>query len=258
MENFMSSINEQIKHYMTEHRDVLSRGDETQELCFDGIVDESTYFQQNYRVCFLLKETNITNPAEKRDWDYANWLNYNQLQGKNVNLYKTYHNACMWIAELYDIMNGNDIKYSDYTYTQTEDGSLDLKKVRPELAKVAFVNLKKTWGGPSTQWKDLNAYINDKIDKQWVVNKDIQNTLKYEMSLLKPKIVICGSQEVYDFARNIFGVERDIVEITETNAFESNGMLFVKFRHPACRGKRKDQFEYAKKIFDEIVPILNK
>ena len=261
-EKFAMSINHQIKNYMIEHREFLSRGDETKALCFHGVVDELTYLKQVHKICFLLKETNITDPSKKKDWDYANWLNYNQLRGEKrekddkETLYKTYHNVCMWVAMFYDLLSEKDVQYANYTYTETDDGALNLNKIKGELAKVAFVNLKKTWGGPYTQWKDLNRYIKDKIDNQWSVNPEIQATLNFEMSLINPQIVICGSQVVYDFARSIFCVDKEMAEITQTDAFQSNGVLFVNFRHPACRGSRKNQFEYAKKIFNEIAMII--
>lgn len=254
----MANVNEQIKKYMEEHRELLSRGDDTKALCFDGIVDEEKYFS----ICFLLKETNITDPTQKQDWSYVNWLYYNQLhkqvieKSESTDLYKTYHNTCMWTAEFIDMLNGNDIRYSDYTYNNQSNGSLDLEKVRPVLEKIAIINLKKTWGGSSTEWRKLNQYINDKSNDGWIVNKGIQDVLVYEMSLIKPRIVICGGQQVYDFAKKIFINNQKELILTTTEAFESNGALFVKFRHPACRGKRISQFEYAKSIFEEIIPII--
>lgn len=259
-------INDRIKNYMLGHKEELSRGDESQALCFDGIVDEAVYREQPLRVCFLLKETNLTDQTKKKDWDYVDWLNYNQLHGKrersgeekqdSEHLYKTYHNACMWIAELYGILRREDVRYADYTYSQTDDGALDLNRLRAELAKVAFVNLKKTWGGASTRWKDLDAYINDRVGRRRTVCEGVRAALQYEMSLIRPRLVICGGQGVYDFARSIFGVDREIGGLTEAEAFERDGMIFLKFRHPACRGRRTEQFEYAKRIFGEVLPTV--
>jgi hypothetical protein len=99
--------------------------------------------------------------------------------------------------------------------------------------------------------------ISDKINNDWVVNKNIKEMLEYEFSLINPNIVICGSQDVYDFAKNIFGVDKYINEIIEIDAFESGDKIFIKFKHPACRGEKKNQFVYAKKIFKELSSVLN-
>lgn len=255
-----------IKALIDRHRTALLRGEYDNAICYDGIVDECQYRLQPIRMAFLLKETNYTAPkdnpnAKKEDWNYVDWLNCKQSRPKsisNIHLYITFRNLCMWVAEFFDLLQGRDIKYSDYTVNQNENSSIDTEQLRTELAKVAIINLKKTWGGSSTNWNDLNRYLTDDDDNTRVINSDIKTVLLKELSLVDPNVVICGGRQVYDFAKRIFSDTDATQEIGDRNlvAFTYNNTIFVDFHHPACRGSRKEQFKYAKGIFEKLIPHL--
>lgn len=268
-----TNVNLEIKKLLDRHRATLLREDNKNGLCYDGIVDEKTYFDKENKcpIAFLLKETNATDkngmiPDVKENWDYIGWLNYNQLhkiirnpEHENESLYKTYHNLCMWIKEFYDLLDKKAIAYKDYTYEKEECGALNIPAVRHMLGQIAIVNLKKTWGNNATPWKDLNAYLTDKNGITRTINPEIQHILQKEIKLISPKIVFCGGRQVYDFARMIFTEDSCPAKELDTvaNCFLFENTLFVSFRHPACRGRRKEQFDYAKDIFNQIIELMH-
>ena len=198
----------------------------------------------------LLKETNGNDKkgnaqSSYDDWNYRAWLEYQQH--KNLEepsygerkLYKTFYNLAMWV----DLFNSKTrVDFQEYV---TEDG-LSEENLRYQLGKAAVINLKKTWGGATTAWKSLNNYLK---------NSCVKEVLKNELAYVEPKIVVCGSTEVYDFAKKIFepNAENTIVTSKKTvRVFSYQNMKFVEFYHPACRKSREFLYDFCREVVDQL------
>lgn len=259
----MQSVNKKIKDLLISNHEALLQADvSTQEtpngLCFDGIVDEAVFYAQTKKVIFLLKETNGNDDRGETqesysDWDYRGWLQHQQAndepgdeENSRAFYKKAFTNLCMWLDVFYDILSGKHISYEEYQ----ANGRLDTEKLRKNLSKTAIVNLKKTWGGASTDWKDLNSYLQSKVALE---------VLRKEIAYIDPDIVICGSNQVFNFAREIFGGEVQTPPLTgslKTNYFRVGNSIFLDFYHPSCRKKREDLYNFSVDIFNALIWLL--
>lgn len=246
--------NEKIYDLLEKYRKELISADASSiivpnGICYDGIVNEDL-FEKSNKVLFLLKETNGEDKDRDsqegyEDWNYRNWLEFQQHKnleepsyGKR-NFYRTFYNVGMWS----DLLNGNvELSFQEYM----KSGGLAEENLRFQLGKVALVNLKKTWGGASTQWKALKNYLK---------NDSVRDVLRTQVSIIEPEIIICGSSEVYDFAKEIFGVnlQRTIdTSKKKIRVFEYQGIKFIEFYHPACRKGREFLYEFCQDVAKQI------
>ncbi|MGI5935347.1 MAG: hypothetical protein ACOX7I_00855 [Oscillospiraceae bacterium] len=259
----MQSVNEKIKDLLLSNREALLQADiSTQKtpngICFDGIVDEAVFYAQPKKIVFLLKETNGNDAGGKaresyKDWDYRGWFQHQQAndepgdeENSRTFYKKAFTNLCMWLDVFYDVLTGKRISYEEYMAS----GRFDTEILRKNLNKTAIVNLKKTWGGASTDWKALNSYLQSEAALE---------VLRKENAHIGPDIVICGSDQVFDFAKEIFGGEAQTLSLTgsrKTNYFRVGNSIFLDFYHPSCRKKRKDLYDYSAEIFNALHTLL--
>ena len=242
----------EIRDLLEKYRDALLRADVTTAtlkngICYDGIVDEAVFESAPKKVVFLLKETNGNNSdgersSELSDWDYRAWLQEKQSVSIKISgekLYRTFYSLCMWTDVFYDTLAGNVVSFEDYC----ADQRLEPENLRKNLTKIAVINLKKTWGGGSTKWKDLNSYLQN-VGAKEVVQK--------QLDIIMPDIVICGSREVFDFAKQIFAAQEGTLPLSggkTISYFEANQRIFLNFYHPACRKSREFLYNFSAEVF---------
>ena len=242
-----------IRQLLLNNRDILLNGDTNNALCYDGIIDEKTYSNQKFRLAFLLKETNGNNPSgdvpdHYDDWDYVGWIRNLQSTGKEA-IYLTFRNIAMWASEFYDVFEHGKTDKSEYL----ADGTLQVSdKLRNVLRRIAVINLKKTFGGGTTKWSDLDRYL----------NQDVCDILREELCIAAPTVVLCGGQQVFDFVSGIHRSKK-IPPLTLTTAkgnvveyIPAYDYIYVKFYHPACRKTREKMFDYASDVFEAIKRLM--
>lgn len=242
----------QIKDLLIQTRNILLNGDTNNAICYDGIVDEKTYSNQNFRLTFLLKETNGNTfegetPDHYDDWDYAGWIRDKQSTGEEA-IYSTFRNIAMWASEFYDIFEGGVTDKSTYL----DNGVLRINdNLLKSLRKIAVINLKKTFGGGSTDWNDLDKYL----------NQDICDVLREELCIADPTVVLCGGRQVFDLVCRIHRAEKcpSFTAITpggnKVEYIPAYNYIYVNFYHPACRKSREKMFDYAADVFETIKAI---
>lgn len=244
--------NKKIKEFLDNAREVLLDGELNNALCYDGVVNEEKYEKAKPKLAFLLKETNGNGPKGEApekydDWDYMKWVR--DIVAKKEKLYPTFRNIAMWSGELFDIMEKGEINKSEYI----KDGVLIVnEKLIGNLEKIAIINLKKTWGKGTTDSNKLEKYLS---------NVEIRKILQKELSIVAPDVVICGSNDVFDFACKIYAGEEKTINTKEGNElqfFKNDKTIFVKFYHPACRKRRETVFDYAGDVFDTLNTIMRK
>ena len=245
--------NAEIKKLLEENKEELLNADKVMSdngICYDGIVAEEEY-EDSEKVIFLLKETNGCDSngsvaTELNDWDYRSWLEYQQHGNAEVpcfgqkSFYRTFYNIGMWLQ-----IFATDFAASDFEVF-VQNGGLEESELRKALGKTAIVNLKKTWGGSSTVWKDLKRYLE---------NEKVKAVLRQEIKIISPKIVLCGGKQVFDFAKEIFTAEKEFVlhiSSKDLHCFLSNSAAFIEFYHPSCRKSREYLFDFAKEVKEQF------
>lgn len=242
----------EMRELLEQHRSALLQADVTTKtlkngICYDGIVEETMFESLPQKVVFLLKETNGNDsdgerPNELSDWDYRAWLQEKQavsFESSGEKLYRTFYSLCMWIDVFYDTLAKKAVSFETYC----ADQRLEPENLRKNLTKTAVINLKKTWGGGSTKWKDLHSYLQNDVTKS-IVRK--------QLDIIAPHFVICGSREVFDFAKEIFQAQEGSLPINSGNAisyFKFNKMIFLDFYHPACRKSREFLYNFSVEVF---------
>ena len=242
----------EIRDLLEKNRDALLKADTTTTMlkngiCYDGIVDEAVFESTPKKIAFLLKETNGNDAngersAELSDWDYRAWLQEKQavsFESSGEKLYRTFYSLCMWVDVFYDAVAGKAVSFEEYC----AERRLEPETLRSNLRKTAIINLKKTWGGGSTAWKALDSYLQSEAAKE-VIQK--------QLDTIAPDIVVCGSREVFDFAKQIFDAQEDTLQIGSgktVSIFRANGMVFLDFYHPACRKSREFLYHFGAEVF---------
>lgn len=255
----MQSVNKKIKELLVSNREALLQADITTRekengICYDGIVDEESFYAQPKKIVFLLKEANGNDKSGKtpeayNDWDYRSWLQHQQAnnepgdESNDQRFYtKAFYNVCMWLDVFYDSLAGKHISYEEYVAS----GRSNTETLRKNLKKTAIINLKKTWGGGSTKWENLNSYLQSEV---------IREVLRKQITYINPDIVICGGGQVFDFAKEIFGAKAEkasIVNGQKADYFKVDNRIFLNLYHPSCRKKRKDLYNYSAEIFNQV------
>lgn len=257
----------QLKNLICENRDILLNGQAHNGICYDGIVDEDSYNKESIKLLVLMKETNGNDKKSKNsnshdDWDYIDWIKKQQSEGIPINgeaanpFYTyTFRKLCLWLTEFFDIVEKGTCRFEEYF---TDDGKIDITRVRSSLKKAAIINLKKSWGNESTDARELYNYA---------VKPDISLILNRQMKIISPDIVLCCSPVVFEIARKVYGDGNEPFLIKSSITIPNKKMrlmfigktIFVEFYHPAWYGKSDYQLAaYADEVFSWVLQSYKK
>lgn len=190
------------------------------EFCEDGIVNGIDYVMSNFKICYILKETNSST-----GFDLAKFVREGCCGA-------TWNNISRWTAGL--LFN----KEFDGVKSISKDDRIKY------LAPIAAVNLKKTPGSASSNNKVIRQFARD--DKAFIID---------ELKAIDPEIIICcGTGDI--FIEEILDKKSSDFENVENNDdlfyYWHNDKLIIKYRHPQWRRKTS---EY---LFKNLVPYVNK
>lgn len=190
------------------------------KFCEDGIVSGIDYIMSNYKICYILKETNSST-----GFDLAKFVREGCCGA-------TWNNISRWTAGL--LFN----KEFDGVKSISKDDRIKY------LAPIAAVNLKKTPGSASSNNKVIRQFARD--DKAYIID---------ELKAIDPEIIICcGTGDI--FIEEILDKKSSDFENVENNDdlfyYWHNDKLILKYRHPQWRRKTS---EY---LFKNLVPYVNK
>lgn len=231
--NTDKSINEQIK-------ELFDKNLVGQVIAYDGAVNEEKYNKQDFKVVFLLKEVN--DKENKKSCSLVDWLaTLNSYKKKTWK--KTWLNVCYWCEILKDL-NANF----------TEICNKKEEEITENLHEIAAVNIKKTNGGSSSVYAELEDAV-----------KQYGDLTLYEIEkIIQPKLVICCG--TFELAQMLFNKDNDKNELenVQTNTlpcgveyFEEKGIYYLKFVHPAWYTVNHNiLFAYAKVAFGEIINVI--
>lgn len=262
------SKTKEIRLLLETNREILLNGEVNNGICYDGIIDEEAYLKSPVRVLVLLKETNGNDKAgnrrtEQNDWDYLYWLKHQQVDNEplkeidkngneivveNVFYQSTFKKLCQWLTILFDIAENKNVSVDDFFV----NGKIDISCVRHCLNNVALMNLKKSWGHEQTDFRELCAYAND---------EKIKPILLEEIKLIRPKIVLCCSPDVYYIAAIMHGkdkkdhikIKSDVLKNKTNEMFIKGRTIYVNFYHPQGYSHTEEQFaRYAIEVFNWV------
>lgn len=262
-----------IRSLLESNREVLLNSEETNGICYDGIIDEKAYCNSSLSVTVLLKETNGNDgkgqiQTKHSDWDYTYWLKHQQVNNEpelkidgngneyyeiNVFYQSTFKKLCHWLAILFELEKNDTVDLNWFL----SNGKTDISKVRTYLKRVALVNLKKTWGKEKSSYKEI---------RQYVMNPQIRKILLAQLDILDSDIVLCCSPDVYWIATEIHGVENGkhiqmdscVFPGKKNEMFVIDKTIYVKFYHPQSYQKTDMQYaEYAKEVFSWVLSYRN-
>lgn len=201
------------------------------EFISDGILDETEWSKQEYKILFVLKEANW----ENGNVDLCEFL----LSECSPSYWKTWNNVARWTKAL--LVQGEYPRYlskSDKSYW---------------LRKVAAINLKKVGG---------NAVAEDKIIREYA-EKD-KAYLKEQIELYSPDIIVCCGRGTGKNADILHDIVFDVSQVSEWkepitkekyNYFiaiiNDKQVPVVSFYHPQMRGDH-DKFM---KRYEEMIEI---
>lgn len=208
-----NKINEQNKVF-EKHRKKYD------EFCEDGIVSAIDYTMSNFKICYILKETNSST-----GFDLAKFVREGCCGA-------TWNNISRWTAGLVFGKKFDDVK------------SINKADRIKYLAPIAAINLKKTPGSASSDCKVIRDFARD--DKAYIID---------ELKAVDPEIIICcGTGDI--FIEEILDKKSSDFEKVKDNDnlfyYWHNDKLIVKYRHPQWRRKT------SKYLFENLVPYINK
>lgn len=149
----LDALFKEWEHTMPEHLGKFAK---------DGIINEQEYEKVNPKILFITKEMN--NPGQK-EFSFDRWWNSGEI-------HFTFSNR---IAEwAYGLFNSN------------ENGFPEFDKITPSdkieaLKKIAFMNIKKTGGGPVSNKKSMIEYAKENLE-----------FIQKEIKIIQPDIIILG------------------------------------------------------------------
>lgn len=156
----------------------------------DGIVDPERYEASKVKITFILKEVN--SPTSK-EWDLKEYV-------RNGGRASSWNNIARWTAGI----------LFDKSFDEVRNMTEEYRK--KYLAPISVVNLKKTPGLASSNYKEIRAHA--------IANRD---QLKEQLNIYEPDIIICCG------TGNIF-VE-DVLELQKLNWTKPNnseGIWYLK------------------------------
>lgn len=188
------------------------------KFCEDGIVNGIDYIMSNFKICYILKETNSA-----IGFDLAKFVREGCCGA-------TWNNISRWTAGLLFNKEFDDVK------SISKDDRIKY------LAPIAAINLKKTPGSASSNNKVIRQFARD--DKAYILD---------ELKAIDPEIIICcGTGDI--FIEEI--LDKDASNFKKANDdlfyYWHNDKLILKYRHPQWRRKTS---EY---LFKNLVPYVNK
>lgn len=193
------------------------------EFCEDGIVSGIDYIMSNFKICYILKETNSA-----IGFDLAQFVREGCCGA-------TWNNISRWTAGLLFNKEFDDVK------SISKDDRIKY------LAPIAAINLKKTPGLPYSNNKIIRNYARE--DKSYIID---------ELRAIDPEIIICcGTGDI--FIEEILDKNSsDFIQLNDDLYYYwHNDKLILKYMHPQPRGITN------KYLFDNLVPyakdiIINK
>lgn len=241
-------INRIIKESIIQAQDSIfacKAPEDLEVLTFDGIIAEG---DTSPDLLFLLKEANDgRNSAGGYNPDFADGFDFVSharcdAQGQAGKRPIHWDNLCYWTRAYQDAVKKEPHYFTDDVVKNS--GGL--------LGEISLVNIKKVPGGSMADGDYLLSTVTNPVCAALVRN---------EISLIKPKVVVCCG--TYEYAKEIY--KQHHVPYTEAQLecgayyFVHKDICFLEFIHPTQYGaaaKRSMTYAYAKEVFQNLVDTV--
>jgi len=198
----------------------------------DGVLssDPSDYLDASVRVLFLLKEA--PEGAYAEDDDGGMMIRGIDVDSASKGSCKAFWKRIgMWTYVIDHLNNGEDPDIGEFYDSHNDDGY--------SLSNVAYVNIKKGNGRPSSNWADLKRYA--RRDRDF---------LNEQVDLLDPDVIVCcHTYRLY--AENV--CDGDIPYGGQMSPVydEVNDRIVLDWYHPAERSSDNADFWEFKKLCEQ-------
>ncbi|WP_157579278.1 hypothetical protein [Spirosoma montaniterrae] len=192
-------------------------------IIYDGIISEHNYNKQERKILFIAKEHNRLNDSYDSG-SYQNWWAPENKADNNIR-YTFSHRLSEWS---YGLLND----FPDYSLIQPTDKQNALKAI-------AFINVKKTYGGASSNPDVLKNYI-----------QTSQTLLQKQIREIAPNIIVtCFRYD--DLTKELFGFDSMLPIPNSSFSYQKwNETLVINFYHPSARKKKCSLYSQLKEIVE--------
>ena len=180
----------------------------------DGVFNEDCFSQQKTKVVFVLKESVAEDGVEEFDLCGA---------VKDGGISTTWTNIARWTRVILDDGESDHVSWNKLSRITAKDRADAMKKI-------AAINLKKTYGGPSSDMDEIANYAQPKIWQQ--------------MQIYQPDLIVACGKNVAYILRTVSGLERVDWPHTERGIYYwdagktqhcSKFTPVIDFHHPQSR-----------------------
>lgn len=188
------------------------------EPIFDGIVSEKDYQNSEIKILWILKDPNST--GEDGSWDMRGHIKNNLKTETGI-----LKGSSPTFKKIIYVTNGilNNLSWNDELFHPSyKPGVID------ELKKIAYINIKKTGGGPVANENDIREYYNYS-----------KNLLFEQIKEFKPNIIIFGG--TYKFFQEDLNLGA-LENFGSCSAIFKNDTLYIKAYHPMYTIKEEIYF----------------
>ena len=212
-------INKELDEFFVEFENKFKENGH-KNFCRDGLLyrngNESTLWNKSERrICFLLKDPNADTSGKNVDA-----RTYNNMVGNFG------HRLAEWV---YGLLKTEKNKKFPFSSAYDKEKKENIFKTAP----FAIVNIKKEGG---------KAQVQDDIVKKF--GEKYSDLLRRQLDILKPNIIVCGGNVVFEIAREWIYKKEKYESIRVTNNlfyYPNQKMILINSVHPSSRGKEMQE-----------------
>jgi len=181
----------------------------------DGIIDEKQFNKTKPKILFLGKEAN--DEKSKEDWDFREeWAN----------------DKCRW-------RHARQVRRWAYGILNDFPPFEEVEDIPPQnaLLQIACMNLKKTGGGSSSKYDEIEEHTTKYI-----------KYIREQVSIINPDIII-GGIKGYGLWDDLLGHDLEITYVEGIATFPWGKATAINFYHPSNRYPHSMQYALLSRIF---------
>lgn len=173
----------------------------------DGIIERHLWSHADLNVAFLLKESNESKSELYGTADLCEWVRTTMIDRARHKMWRT---LSQWAYGIHGLSKGTILPFPS--------GPEMEKPLADALLASAVINVKKSDGGASSNYADLERYASE--DARF---------LKRQLRIIGPDLLVCGS--TWCLFRPFF---TDVTQVAH-RVFKVDDIYVVDFGHPANR-----------------------
>lgn len=177
----------------------------------DGVINPKTYFSQEHRILFILKEAYTKDSS----FNLCEWLDY---EGEKIR--RIWDRVSEWTRMIYGVLDGEIIPFKKDSGFRNNGNEY--------LRRIAVLNIKKSNGTSISKYEDLKKYARE----------DSVELFK-QLEICDPTIIICGNTG--DYLKDIVPEWCDLRQESDVDkehfiyrmTLNGHNVVVINYWHPA-------------------------